>query len=133
MRYRVNRVHVGVLAVRLTVQMYGNNRLRLWTNRCLQFASVHSVGHWIYVNEYRPCSRCIDRLSGRYECMRDSNDFITRSNAQSLQYQLQRGSAVGYRDAMCCTAVGGKCLFELVNLRSQNEAAIRKDAVKSFF
>src|SRR6266571_1352345 len=75
--------------------MYAQNGLRTLRRCRFDQRRIHVVGTRLDVAEYRSCTAVPDSVRRRDERMADRDDFITGSDADSQQREMQRGRAAG--------------------------------------
>src|SRR5262245_34988582 len=101
--------------------MYRQYRLRQGCYRLCQEGGIHRVSVGIDVDQHRFRARRDDRVQGRAQRERHSDDLIAWPGAQSAQSQVQRRRSATKTDAKGGVAVGRELLLEARDFWTANE------------
>ena len=82
---------------------------------------VEVVGDGVDIDEHRAGAGQHDRLCGRKECVRNSDNFVARPYPQRPQNNDQRRGSIANANAMRCTYVTGELTFQALHVIAEEE------------
>ena len=103
--------HDSIHLCRHSIQMHGDNCLGARCDRRFEFVRVERAAERVDIDENRCRADIANRPCSCYERHRDRYDFVSWTDIQTAQSQMQRGGAAVQADTMINSAI--RCKFGL--------------------